>query len=134
MINQKRVILMTRMSIYEKNEGPQDEKINAWFRNDYLAVQFLKSFICGTAAFCLLAFVYCIYYFEELMLTIYSMDLEAAAIRVITGFAVFQILFLAVTFFVYFYRFSRARKNLNNYYQNLRRLYAGYQENQQEES
>lgn len=128
MINEKRVILMTRMSIYEKNEGVEDERINAWFRNDYIAVHFVRSFLCGTLAFCILAAAYCLYHFEELMLTIYSMDLEALAVRVITLYLIFQILFLAVTFFVYFYRFSRARKHLNYYYQTLRRLYGSYQE------
>ena len=54
MLNEERVILMTRMVSYEKNEGKKNVKVGNYFRSDYIAVQILKWVICATIAFCII--------------------------------------------------------------------------------
>ncbi|MDD3368975.1 MAG: hypothetical protein PHP50_08855, partial [Lachnospiraceae bacterium] len=51
MINEERVILMTKMASYEQNEGKKNVAIGSYFRNDYIGFQVLKSIISATVAF-----------------------------------------------------------------------------------
>ena len=41
MLNEKRVILMTRMASYEAGEGKKNIEVGNYFRADYLAIQLL---------------------------------------------------------------------------------------------
>ena len=45
MLNEERIILMTRMAAYEEGEGKKNVKIGNYFRSDYIAVQVLKAVI-----------------------------------------------------------------------------------------
>lgn len=51
MLNEEKVILMTHMASYESGEGRKNVKIGNYFRSDYIAVQVLKSVVCGTIAY-----------------------------------------------------------------------------------
>lgn len=64
MINEGRVRRMARMAAYEQEDGVRDEKINAYFRGDYITKQILITFICATIAFVILFAGYGIYNFE----------------------------------------------------------------------
>ena len=45
MLNQERIILMTKMASYEKNEGKKNDSIMNYFRGDYVWLQVMKSLI-----------------------------------------------------------------------------------------
>ena len=75
MLNQERIILMTKMASYEKNEGKKNDSIMNYFRGDYVWLQVMKSFVCGTIAFGVVFGMYIFYDFEVFMLDIYKMDL-----------------------------------------------------------
>lgn len=36
MVDREKIIIMTKLAIYDKNNGPQDRKINEYFRSDYI--------------------------------------------------------------------------------------------------
>ena len=131
MLNGDRIRLMTEMAIYEKREGRQDERVDAYFKSDYLSAELLKSFLAATLVFLMLVGVYCLYQFEELMLTIYSLDLNALARQILTRYILFLLVFLAITLVVYLRRYNHTRRNLREYYRNLKELSAGYERNEE---
>ena len=51
MVDQEKVILMSRLASYEKNEGKKNEAIGRFFRGDYIGWQVLGSIVCGTICF-----------------------------------------------------------------------------------
>ena len=51
MINEEKVILMTRLASYESNEGKKDISIVNYFKGDYIGFQILKSVIAATISF-----------------------------------------------------------------------------------
>ena len=75
MINEERVMLMTRLSSYEANEGKKDIAITHYYRGDYIGFQVLKSVVAATISFFAVFGVYLFYNFETLMQDIYKMDL-----------------------------------------------------------
>ncbi|MBR2995470.1 MAG: hypothetical protein IKF45_02050, partial [Lachnospiraceae bacterium] len=129
-LNGDRIRLMTEMAIYEKREGRTDEQVDAYFKSDYLSAELLKSFLAATIVFLMLIGVYCLYHFEELMLTIYSLDLKLLIRQILTRYFLFLAVFLVITLIVYVRRYNHTRRNLREYYRNLKELSAGYERNE----
>ena len=75
MLNEERIILMTKLASYESGEGKRNAEIGSYFRSDYIGVQVIKSVICSTIAFFICFGLYVLYDFETFMLDIYKMDL-----------------------------------------------------------
>lgn len=126
MLNEERVILMTRMVSYEKDEGRKNMKIGSYFRSDYIAVQILKSVICSTIAFVVIFGLYLLYNVDELMQEMYTMDLFAYAKTVLTYYGVAVVGYGVITYAVCSWRYVRAKRSLKNYYNNLKKLNSLY--------
>ncbi len=102
MINKDRVRTMTRLAIYEEGQGVADDKMNGYFKNDYIVGHMVGSFVSGTIACLLIVFVYCCYY-------------------------AFMIFFLAVSFFVYFWRYNATKGRIERYNRRLNHLKDSYE-------
>ena len=122
MVNEERVILMTRLASYERGPGKKYVTIGSFFRSDYIGFQLLQSIICVTLAFGIVVGVYIFYYFEDLMLDVYQMDLVAIGKEALRYYLIVMGIYCAVTYAIYSYRYHRARKGLRTYHQNLRTL------------
>ena len=122
MLNEKRIILMTKMASYEANEGKKNVAIGSYFRSDYIGWQVLKSIISATIAFVVVFGMYIFYDFELYMTEIYKMDLLEFAKRVLTLYLWTIGVYAVISYAVYAVRYSRAVKSLRVYQMNLRRL------------
>ena len=87
MLNEERVILMTRMASYEMGEGRENVKIGNYFRSDYIAIQVIKAVISASIVFAIVFSLYISYNFEEFMRQLYEMDLLAFGRNVLFWFA-----------------------------------------------
>lgn len=128
MLNEERIILMTKLASYEKREGRKNMKIAKYFRGDYITWNLLKSIICGTIAFLLGAGLYLLYFFEDLMENLYQIDFIVLAQNAVTIYVLFLGAYCLLTYVVYTSRFVRAKKSLKKYYTNLKKLNAMYQQ------
>ena len=126
MINEEKVILMTRLASYEGNEGKKDMAAVHYFRGDYIGFQVLKSVIAATISFFALFAVYLFYNFEQLMQDVYRMDLLEFGKSVVVLYLCFVGGYGAISYVLYATLYARARKNLKNYYGNLRKLAGMY--------
>lgn len=126
MLNEERIILMTKLASYETGEGKKNEATGRYFRSDYIGVQVIRSIIEATIAFVIVFGLYILYDFETFMLDIYKMDLFVFAKNVLTTYAEVVIGFAILTYAVYSYRYSKAKKSLKNYYNNLKKLASLY--------
>ncbi len=131
MLNEERIILMTKLASYEKHEGKKSMAIGKFFRSDYITWNILKSIISGTIAFLAGAGLYLLYYFEDLMENLYQMDFVVLAQNVITFYVIFMLVYCLLTYAVYTARFVKAKKSIKRYYGKLKKLNAMY--HQQEE-
>ena len=128
MLNEERVILMTKMASYEEHEGKKNMKIGKYFRSDYIAVQVLKSILYATVAFVLIFGMFVLYDFEVFMQDIYKMDLVSFAKTLLTYYGITVVIYGAISYVIYAYRYSKARKSLKLYYHNLKKLNSLYEE------
>lgn len=122
MLNEERIKLMTRMACYEANEGRKNVSIGSYFRSDYIGLQVIKSLVSATVAFCILFGMFIMYDFEVFMADLYKMDLFEFGKSVIIAYLVFTAIYGIISYGVYTYRYTRARKSLKIYYNNLKKL------------
>lgn len=128
MLNEERIVLMTHMASYENGEGKKNVKIGNYFRSDYIAVQVLKSVVCGTIAYAVVFALYIFCDFETFMQDLYKVDLLAFAKNVLIYYGIFMAVYAVLTYAVCTYRYAKAKKNLKNYYHNLKKLNSFYNE------
>lgn len=128
MLNEERVILMTHLAAYEAGDGKKNVKIGNYFRSDYIAVQVMKSVVSASIAFVLIFALYIFYDFENFMQNLYKIDLVVFARNVLIRYAVTVVSYTVVTYISCTYRYSRVRRSLKRYYQNLKKLNSLYHE------
>ena len=128
MLNEERIILMTQMASYEQGEGRENVKIGNYFRSDYVAVQMLKSIVCGVIVFFIILGLYLLCHYEELMQNLYTMDLIGFAKDILTYFIGFLGGYGVFTYLVCTWRYASAKKSLKCYYHNLKKLSSLYNE------
>jgi len=127
MINEDKVILMTKMAAYESGKGKQDVTILNYFRGDYIGFQILKAVLAATISFFLVFAVYVFYNFETFMQDIYKMDLLSFGKSIIILYLCMVGAYGVIAYVVYAFRYSRAKKSLKTYYTNLKKLAGMYE-------
>ena len=127
MLNEERVILMTRLASYEADEGKQNVAVGKYFRSDYIRMQTIKSILYATITFFIVAVLIILADIETFMGDIYQLDLLQYAKKVLFWYIAFVGTYGIISFVVYSVRYRRARKNLKNYFNNLKRLSEMYE-------
>ena len=74
MLNEEKVILMTRMAAFIDREGKKNDAINSYFKSDYIGLNVVKSVISATIVFFILLGTYVLYDFEKVLADIYNTD------------------------------------------------------------
>lgn len=126
MLNEDRIVLMTKLASYEKREGKKNMAIGKYFRGDYLTWNVLKSVVSATIAFFIGFGLYLLYNIESLLENLYNMDFLLFAKNSISIYVVFVVVYCCLTYIIFTFRYARARKNIRRYYQNLKKLNAMY--------
>ena len=126
MLSEERIKLMTKMAAYEENEGRGYMAIGSYFRSDYMGKQVIRSVISSTIAFLCVFGLYLFYHIESLMQDIYKIDLLALGKQILYYYVIFVAGYAVITYIIYSFRYSRARKSLKKYYENLKQLLALY--------
>lgn len=126
MINEDKVILMTKLASYESKEGKKNMSIVNYFRGDYIGFQVLKSVIAATISFFALFAVYAFYNFEQLMQDVYKMDLLEYGKSIVILYLCTVGAYGVVSYILYSTRYSKAKRSLKHYYNNLKKLSSMY--------
>lgn len=122
MINEEKIRLMTRLTVYEEGRGVGDKKTAAYFRNDYVFAGMLGSFITGTLAWGICAALYCGYFFEQIFFSVYEDSLEPVLRFAGMSYAAFIAFFLLVSFVIYSLRSMAFTDRRRMYLQDLNAL------------
>ena len=132
MLNFEKIRLMTRLTVYEKGLGIEDEKIAKYFRNDYVFGALIGSFAAGTVAWGICAALYCGYFFEQIFFSVYENKLGPTIRFAVTSYAVFILFFLLVTRLVYRFRNQGYMERRYYYEQDLDTLLGMYEKEQEQ--
>lgn len=113
MINEEKVLRMTKMASYEAKGGKKDRAVAGYFKGDYIGMQLVWSFLIVTAAFMVGVAAYLSFNFEKVMAEIYTIDLVAVGKKALFLYLAVTLCYLAVTYVVYLLKYVKAKKRLN---------------------
>jgi len=122
MIDRRKVILLTKMAVYDKHNGEKDRRVNGFFRSDYVYRRNMWARL-GAAAGCLI--ILAIYWTNQLAagsVDILNMDWQKAGMDagmwLLTAMAVYT-LFSTVLATV---EYQASQRRLQRYYGYIRQL------------
>jgi len=127
MINEDKVILMTKMASYEAGEGKKYLSVCKYFRSDYISLQILKAILSGTLTFCIVVGMAMLYDFDTILKDLYKIDLIQTGKDLIVTYLITVGVYVVIVYFVALYRYNRARQSLRTYYGNLKKLSKYYE-------
>lgn len=128
MIDEERVKQMTRMAIYEEGKGRSDVPMTQYFRHDYIGKEMVKSILSGTMAFALICAMYLLCQMEYFMENINQIDILAFGTGILIKYAIFMVVYLVITYFVYDVRYTVGRKNVKMFYGQLKKVNKLYEQ------
>lgn len=121
-INEEKVILMTKLAIYEESTGREDLEKGKYFKSDYVKYNCLKTLVSTTVLFVVLVFCYIYYNIGAIIEGLADMDYMGIAYKVVIIWAVSCLSFMAAAWVLYTYRYYKAKPKLIKYNQNLKKL------------
>ncbi len=128
MLNEERIILMTKMASYEAAEGKEYMAVTKYFRSDYVTIHVIKAVLGATVAFGVGLALFIFYDFEMFMQDVYKMDLIAFAKNVLMCYIAIVVIYGGIAYGVCSYRYAKAKKSLKNYVNHLKKLNSLYHE------
>ena len=122
MVDEKKVKLMTRLSIYEKKEKNDGLVMSRFFERDYVRFNVLKTLVAATVVYWAVVGAYVFVSFEVILNSINNMDYFGVMYRILGWYAVFCFVYFFFAYLVYSYRYGKKRKGLTQYNSDLRDL------------
>ena len=119
MLNEEKIRLMTRLTVYEEGLGVRDGRTAEYFRNDYVLAGMVGSFVAGTLAWGICAAIYCGYFFEQIFFSVYEDSLGPFLRLAATSYVSFILFFLLVTLLIYYRRSASFKRRRTMYAQDL---------------
>ncbi len=127
MINEEKVILMTRIAMYKESLGREDLEKGKYFQSDYVKLNCLKTIVSSTVLFVVVAVAYIYYNLASIVEKLTELDYLKLAGMIVGGYAVVCIGFALFAWVIYTYRYMKAKPKLIKYNQNLKKLIEFYE-------
>ncbi len=134
MLNEEKIRLMTEIAMFEKKAQKDVFPINRYFKGDYISIHLIRSFAVYTLTCMICLALWILYRSEELLNTMEIRIFTAYAKNITVYYAAGLFFYLAVTWLVYFRRYTAASKNMKIYQAKLRRLEKKYEASASRES
>lgn len=115
MVNEEKVRLMTKLAIYEDKNEKYILPVTRYYRSDYISVQVMKSFFCGTVSFAMMLGAWALYGMEELMTEMFSMDLPQMGIAILIRYLAFISVYMVITYCVSSYRYAKGKQKVKKF-------------------
>ena len=122
MLDNRRIRLMSRMALYEKESAKEDLKISSYYKRDYTSLNTLISIMWITVGYVMAAALIVLCNLESLLenLTITKMILIAAI--AVAGYLVLVIIYCVCASSFYTEKHNSAKRRVKKYYRDLVRL------------
>ncbi len=127
MLNEEKVKVMTRLSMYEHREGRKYLPVSKYYRSDYIGLALIKNFFLVTIGYVLILAGVAAYFAEYLMDNIHKMNLVNLGVYAVLGYVGMLIFYSVLTYVQYSIRYYRAKKSVKEYYIELTKLEKMYE-------
>lgn len=128
MLNKDKIRIMTKLAVYEQNEGKKDLPLSKYFKSDYMTVKMINSAITMSIGFVLLLATTALMNLEKILSDMVRIDLISFGLKILTFYVIAFVINMVVTYIIYSYKFKKSRANLKSYNNLLKELYKIYKQ------
>ena len=118
------------MASFEENEGKKTIPICEFFRSDYVGLHMLLTAVCVTIAFGLITAVNIFCGMEAFLSNFYKTDFISFGKELLHKYVIVLGIYLLISFVLYSYRYTKAKKSTRTYQKALKRLSIMYDKKQ----
>lgn len=122
MLNERKVKLMTRLAIYEKNEGKQTIPLTNFFTDDFVSWNMIKTVVAITFAYFLGVAIWLIYNIEEILENIATLNYFEIIRYALLLYIILLAGYIVISYIAYRVKYYRAMKSLEKYEKGLKEL------------
>lgn len=122
MVNEEKVKLMTKLAIFESNEGKKQMPLCNYYKKDYVKLNVLKTIIFATIGYFLIVLGYFVVDMESLLSRFDKLNYKNIAILLIVGYILFILFYFLVAKVYYSKKYEKAKSNLTQYNSELKKL------------
>lgn len=124
MLNNEKIILMTKLSLYEQKNQKKEIKTSRYFKGDYMSMRMLSSFIYVTAGYLLCLMLWFMYSSARVISGLTTTgNFTALVVVLVLIYAVVTTVYMIFSYAFYSHRFRQIRKNLKEYNGDLKTLH-----------
>ncbi len=114
--------MMTKMAIYEKNEGRKSLKTAKYYKTDFIAFGVLKNIITTTIAYVIIVVLVIMCNLENLLAQANELNYVAMGKQICVGYIIMLVVFSVIAGLVSAYRYEQYKKGLKRYSSRLSKL------------
>lgn len=122
MLNEERIRLMTKLTIYEEGEGKKIIPMSHFYRSDFISRAIMKSFIIGTMLYGIFLGLWFVYQMENLKGILIGSNIKIVIFQGVIGYICFLGIYLMITYLVASVTYSRGKKSLKKYQSILKKV------------
>ena len=115
MLNPRKIQLMTRLAILEKERGKELRSVRESYRSDYVGIPMLKNALRVTAVFFLLLAVWAVANIDFILSTVADAQLGLLAIGILAAYIVVLLVSLIITFLCVSADYYRSLRDMEEY-------------------
>ena len=115
MLNPRKIQLMTRLAILEKERGKELRSMKESYRSDYVGISILKNAFRVTAVFLLLLAVWAVANIDFILNTVADAQLGLLAIGILAAYIVVLLVSLIITFLCVSADYYRSLRDMEEY-------------------
>ena len=128
MLNSDRIILMTKLALYEEQKKNKSIIKSKYYKDDYIGLGLLNSGIVATLAYVLFIAVIVFVNIEEVVASLPTYDFMKLGRIILVSYIVYMIVYLVISYVIYKIKYSQISSELKEYDSNLKMLYQLYKE------
>ena len=132
MINEEKVVLMTKASLCEAKETKKKLKIAGYFRHDYISLQLLSGWFFATVSFGLCAALWAFCNMEYLLDNLHKMDLRNFGLTWILLYVCAVAVYSCILYGVCSFRYTTAKKCAASYGRLLQKILEIYEQEEKD--
>lgn len=115
MVNEERVKKLYKIAVYEQSEEKKHRETGLYYRSDYIGKEIVKSFFSGSAAYVIMAALWVMSNLDLVMHQINTLEIISTVIVMVKFYLVFIVIYLFATAVVYYIRYKKSKKKLDDY-------------------
>lgn len=124
MLNNEKIILMTKLSLYEQKNHKKEIKSSRYFKGDYMSLKMLSSFACVTIAYLLCLMLWFMYKADKVISSLTTTEsFIGLVVTIVVTYIIMTVLYMIFSYAFFSYRFKKIRKNLKEYNGDLKTLH-----------